>query len=72
MVLHDTLFLDLTIERMNKVLMPKVNGARYLDEIFKTEPLDFFIMLSSMAAVTGNPGQAAYAAGNMVSLVSAR
>lgn len=65
MVLQDTLFLDLDIPRMEKVLKPKVNGAIYLDEIFQDQRLDFFIMLSSMAAVTGNPGQAAYAAANM-------
>ncbi|PWY81896.1 putative hybrid NRPS/PKS enzyme [Aspergillus heteromorphus CBS 117.55] len=65
MVLHDTLFLDLTMERMEKVLKPKVQGAVHLDEIFSCEPLDFFVFLSSMASVTGNPGQAAYAAANM-------
>ncbi|CAG8973054.1 hypothetical protein HYALB_00010828 [Hymenoscyphus albidus] len=65
MVLHDTLFADLTMERMEKVLKPKIDGAKYLDEIFQQEPLDFFIFLSSMASVTGNPGQAAYAAANM-------
>lgn len=65
MVLQDTLFLDLDMPRMEKVLKPKVNGAIYLDEIFQHQKLDFFIMLSSMAAVTGNPGQAAYAAANM-------
>ncbi|KAF1937576.1 putative hybrid NRPS/PKS enzyme [Clathrospora elynae] len=65
MVLQDTLFLDLDIPRMEKVLNPKVNGAIHLDEIFQSQKLDFFIMLSSMAAVTGNPGQAAYAAANM-------
>jgi hybrid polyketide synthase/nonribosomal peptide synthetase ACE1 len=65
MVLHDTLFLDLTMERMEKVLKPKVNGAIYLDELFSHEPLDFFVFLSSMASVTGNPGQSAYAAANM-------
>jgi len=65
MVLHDTLFLDLTIERMEKVLKPKVDGAIYLDEIFFRQPLDFFVFLSSMAAITGNPGQSAYGAANM-------
>jgi hybrid polyketide synthase / nonribosomal peptide synthetase ACE1 len=65
MVLEDKLFLDLDMARMERVLKPKVHGAIYLDEIFHHEKLDFFIMLSSMAAVTGNPGQAAYAAANM-------
>jgi hybrid polyketide synthase/nonribosomal peptide synthetase ACE1 len=65
MVLQDTLFVDLNMERMDKVLQPKVLGAQYLDEIFSDQPLDFFVFLSSMASVTGNPGQAAYAAANM-------
>ncbi|KAE8373286.1 putative hybrid NRPS/PKS enzyme [Aspergillus bertholletiae] len=65
MVLQDTLFVDLNMERMEKVLRPKVLGAQYLDEIFSDQPLDFFVFLSSMASVTGNPGQAAYAAANM-------
>ncbi|KAI1505453.1 putative hybrid NRPS/PKS enzyme [Biscogniauxia marginata] len=65
MVLHDTMFIDLDIERLNKVLNPKVKGATYLEEIFKNTDLEFFVFFSSMAAVTGNPGQSAYAAANM-------
>ncbi|KAF7169928.1 hypothetical protein CNMCM5623_002479 [Aspergillus felis] len=65
MVLHDTMFLDLDMERMNKVLLPKVKGSTYLEEIFRDTELEFFVFFSSMAAVTGNPGQSAYAAANM-------
>lgn len=65
MVLHDTVFTDLDMERMNKVLRPKVDGATYLEEIFKDADLDFFVFFSSMASVTGNPGQSVYAAANM-------
>jgi hybrid polyketide synthase/nonribosomal peptide synthetase ACE1 len=65
MVLHDTMFPDLDMERMNKVLKPKVDGATYLEEIFRDTDLDFFVFFSSMASVTGNPGQSAYAAANM-------
>ncbi|EAW09117.1 putative hybrid NRPS/PKS enzyme [Aspergillus clavatus NRRL 1] len=65
MVLHDTMFLDLDMERMNKVLRPKVDGSTYLEEIFHDTELEFFVFFSSMAAVTGNPGQSAYAAANM-------
>jgi hybrid polyketide synthase/nonribosomal peptide synthetase ACE1 len=53
------------MERMEKVLKPKIDGAVYLDEIFSHQPLDFFVFLSSMAAITGNPGQSAYGAANM-------
>lgn len=65
MVLHDTMFLDLDMERISKVMGPKVKGTMHLEEIFRETKLDFFIFFSSMAAVTGNPGQSAYAAANM-------
>ena len=64
MVLHDSLFLDLDVAKVQNVLKPKVDGAINLDKVFQNEKLDFFVMLSSIAAVTGNPGQSAYAAGN--------
>ncbi|KAI0817254.1 PKS-NRPS hybrid [Xylaria sp. FL0064] len=65
MVLHDTVFSELDIERVEKVTKPKVNGSTYLEEIFHDINLDFFVFFSSMACVTGNPGQSAYAAANM-------
>nr|A0A4P8WAE5.1 RecName: Full=Polyketide synthase-nonribosomal peptide synthetase pyiS; Short=PKS-NRPS pyiS; AltName: Full=Pyrichalasin H biosynthesis cluster protein A; AltName: Full=Pyrichalasin H synthase [Pyricularia grisea]QCS37521.1 PyiS [Pyricularia grisea] len=65
MVLHDTAFSELDLERINKVMQPKVNGSIYLEEIFHNTPLEFFVFFSSMACVTGNPGQSAYAAANM-------
>ncbi|RYP44645.1 hypothetical protein DL768_008911 [Monosporascus sp. mg162] len=74
MVLHDTLFPDLDLERLEKVIQPKVDGSTYLDEIFQEDTLDFFVFLSSMAYVTGNAGQSAYTAANafMASLASQR
>ncbi|KAM0334359.1 hypothetical protein ACHAQA_001385 [Verticillium albo-atrum] len=65
MVLHDTMFVDLDMERIDKVMRPKVQGSTYLEEIFHNTHLEFFILFSSMACVTGNPGQSAYAAANM-------
>ena len=65
MVLQDTMFLDLDVDRYDKVLKPKVNGSLLLDEIFSENTLDFMIFFSSMAAITGNPGQVAYNAANM-------
>ncbi|KAJ3534043.1 hypothetical protein NM208_g7715 [Fusarium decemcellulare] len=74
MVLHDTLFPDLDMERLNKVVKPKVLGSIYLDELFNEANLDFFVFFSSMAYVTGNPGQSAYSAANafMASLAAQR
>jgi hybrid polyketide synthase/nonribosomal peptide synthetase ACE1 len=65
MVLQDTMFIDLDLPRLNKVLRPKVDGSLLLDELFPENTLDFMIFFSSMAAMTGNPGQVAYNAANM-------
>ena len=65
MVLQDTMFLDLDLARFNAALQPKVQGSVLLDELFSEDSLDFMIFFSSMAALTGNPGQAAYNAANM-------
>ncbi|KAJ5084947.1 hypothetical protein NUU61_009526 [Penicillium alfredii] len=65
MVLQDTMFLDLDLPRLEKVLRPKVEGSLLLDELFSENTLDFLIFFSSMAAMTGNPGQVAYNAANM-------
>lgn len=65
MVLQDTMFLDLDLPRLEKVLRPKIQGSILLDELFSEDTLDFMIFFSSMAAITGNPGQVAYNAANM-------
>lgn len=65
MVLQDTMFFDLDLARFDKVLRPKVYGSLLLDELFSENTLDFMIFFSSMAAMTGNPGQVAYNAANM-------
>ena len=46
------------------VLNPKVLGAINLDEATKDIDLDFVVYFSSIASVTGNSGQADYAAAN--------
>lgn len=65
MVLDDASFFDMTFQRMEKVLKPKVRGSIYLNKLFPEDTLDFFIFLSSIAAVMGNRGQSNYAAANM-------
>ena len=74
MVLIDALFANNTHADFEKTLRPKVDGTVYLDEIFGTTDLDFFIVFSSLAAVSGNVGQSAYAAANafMCSLIAGR
>ncbi|GAA3755672.1 SDR family NAD(P)-dependent oxidoreductase [Salinactinospora qingdaonensis] len=49
---------------LEAVLRPKVDGVRALDLATRDLPLDMFVLFSSVAAVTGNIGQADYAFGN--------
>lgn len=74
MVLRDRPFSAMTLEDFDAVLGPKVRGSEYLDRIFHSDPLQFFILFSSLSRVIGNPGQSNYAAANMymASLVSQR
>ncbi|KAI3002617.1 hypothetical protein CBS147346_5843 [Aspergillus niger] len=64
MVLKDVLFERMTYSEWDAVLRPKVAAAWNLHYALLHTPLDFFVMLSSVAGVVGNRGQAAYAAGN--------
>ncbi|CAH0050588.1 unnamed protein product [Clonostachys solani] len=74
MVLRDRLFSTMTEEDFAAVLGPKVQGSEYLDRAFHSDPLEFFILFSSLSRVIGNPGQSNYAAANMfmASLASKR
>ncbi len=60
----DTYLRDKQKDDMEQVIIPKVQGTINLDLLTKDEPLDFLILFSSTAAVTGNLGQADYAYGN--------
>ena len=74
MVLIDGLFTNKTYEEFNKTLRAKVDGSIILDELFPGNDLDFFILFSSLASVTGNVGQTSYAAANafMTALIAGR
>jgi acyl carrier protein len=63
-VLDDGSILNLTPERMKKVMAPKVDGTRNLHLATKGLPLDFFVLFSSAVSVLGSPGQGNYAAGS--------
>ncbi|KPM44244.1 Polyketide synthase-nonribosomal peptide synthetase [Neonectria ditissima] len=74
MVLSDKLFIDMDVDQLNNTLAAKVYGTEHLDSVFDDMPLDFFVLLSSVATVIGNIGQANYHAANlfMTSLVAQR
>jgi len=74
MVLADAMLLDMDVERVQKVMGPKVNGSLNLEAIFAETDLEFFVCFSSMASVSGNAGQSIYSAANsfMATLVSQR
>ena len=60
----DSFILAKTPAQFEQVLAPKVAGTVNLDEATRDVALDFLMLFSGGAAVTGNVGQADYAAAN--------
>ncbi|HKU36940.1 MAG TPA: type I polyketide synthase, partial [Polyangiales bacterium] len=63
-VLDDGVTLQLSRERFERVLAPKLLGAWNLHVETEQLPLDFFVLFSSAAATIGSPGQGNYASAN--------
>ncbi|MCX7920841.1 MAG: amino acid adenylation domain-containing protein [Clostridia bacterium] len=63
-ITQDSLLARKSMEEFEAVLGPKLWGTLYLDEACAQEPIDFFMMFSSMSAVFGNIGQADYSYAN--------
>jgi acyl carrier protein len=63
-VLEDAILMRQRADQFARVLQPKTHGAWNLHVHTQALPLDFFVLCSSMASVTGSPGQANYAAAN--------
>ena len=55
---------DMDAAHLRKTLAPKVQGTWLLDHLTTTDPLDFFILFSSAATVTGGSGNGDYVAAN--------
>ncbi len=65
MVLEDALLLNLDPDRLRRVLAPKVQGTWNLHRQTLGQPLDFFVLFSSLSSVFGHAGQGNYAAANL-------
>ncbi|KAK3292393.1 KR domain-containing protein [Chaetomium fimeti] len=70
MVLRDISVVQMSFEALSTVLRSKIQSTTNLDRLFSpsspsSKTLDWFIGFSSIVGTTGNPGQAAYSAGNV-------
>lgn len=64
MVLRDSVFENMTHEAWEAVIKAKIDGSINLHNLVPNQrELDFFILLSSVAGIVGNTGQANYSAG---------
>jgi malonyl CoA-acyl carrier protein transacylase len=63
-VLEDGVLQQQTWPRFAKVMNPKVQGAWNLHQLTKNQPLDFFVLFSSVASLLGSPAQANHSAAN--------
>lgn len=63
-VLDDAPVYLLTPEQLERVMKPKALGAWNLHQATLGLPLDCFVVISSIAALLGSPGQGAYVAAN--------
>ena len=64
MVLDDALLSDLTRERIERVMAPKLGGGDILDRLTREDAIDLFLFFSSATTFLGAPGQASYVAAN--------
>ncbi|MBG86586.1 MAG: hypothetical protein CMO80_06765 [Verrucomicrobiales bacterium] len=63
-VLSDATIAELTWNKMEPVLLPKVHGAKHLHDLTQNLTLDFFALYSSGASLLGSPGQGSHVAAN--------
>jgi len=63
-VVQDELLIRMKAESMQRVLRPKVLGGWLLHTLLADQPLDFFVLFSSVGSVIASLGQGNYASGN--------
>ncbi len=63
-VMDDAIMPDLDAERLAAALHVKLGGIEALDRLTRTDPIELFVLFSSVTTVLGNPGQAGYVAAN--------
>lgn len=61
--MQDSILEQMTLEDYYTAIRPKVQGSWNLHEYFREQPLDFFVMLSSLAGIVGYASQCNYSAG---------
>ncbi|PYI18615.1 KR-domain-containing protein [Aspergillus violaceofuscus CBS 115571] len=64
LALADSAFGEMSHRQWQEPLKAKVQGSWNLHQLLSSDNLQFFVMLSSVAGVVGNRGQANYNAGN--------
>lgn len=65
-LLLDSVFANMTLEMWHGVAGAKVQGSLNLHRLLSAEPLDFFVMTSSIASAIGSTAQSNYSAANAV------
>ncbi|MFF2910650.1 SDR family NAD(P)-dependent oxidoreductase [Paenibacillus sp. NPDC057934] len=63
-VIKDKIILQKHAYEISEVFAPKVRGFRHLDQATQEDNLDWFVVFSSVSAITGNLGQADYSSVN--------
>jgi acyl transferase domain-containing protein len=63
-VLDDGALIRMPWDRFAGVLAPKVDGAWFLDRMTREDPVEMFVLFSSIAAILGSAGQGNHAAAN--------
>ncbi|MBV7327799.1 SDR family NAD(P)-dependent oxidoreductase [Chloroflexi bacterium TSY] len=63
-LIEDAFIINKSASSFERVIAPKVYGTINVDNVTQEQPLDFFMVLSSIAAMMPNQGQCDYAAAN--------